>query len=99
MNLENGCSFENECGWAGAVFPLFIKFNSASLLILPSCSIECEVLKAQVVIIESPYGFLQFCPFEAQLFSTKMLMISYICSRGWPCRSSVGREALGPVKA
>jgi hypothetical protein len=24
---------------------------------------------------------------------------SCICSRGWPCRSSMGREALGPVKA
>jgi hypothetical protein len=22
-----------------------------------------------------------------------------ICSRGWPCQSSVGGEALGPVKA
>ena len=24
---------------------------------------------------------------------------SHICSRGWPCCSSVGGEALGPVKA
>jgi hypothetical protein len=24
---------------------------------------------------------------------------SYICSRGWPSQSSMGREALGPVKA
>jgi hypothetical protein len=24
---------------------------------------------------------------------------SHICSRGWPCRTSMGGEALGPVKA
>jgi hypothetical protein len=24
---------------------------------------------------------------------------SHICSRGWPCQESMGREALGPVKA
>jgi hypothetical protein len=24
---------------------------------------------------------------------------SYICGRGWPSQSSMGREALGPVKA
>jgi hypothetical protein len=27
------------------------------------------------------------------------LLSSYICSRGWPSRSSMGGEALGPVKA
>ena len=28
-----------------------------------------------------------------------MAPVACICSRGWPCRASMGGEALGPVKA
>ena len=28
----------------------------------------------------------------------ELVALSYICARGWPSRTSVGGEALGPVK-